>query len=567
MNDSRKARVEIDASSTKLDRGLKEAQASMRRFGREQEREARRAAKVAEKEAKARDRAHSEFFKGAKRRVGEKVTESALGFVTSTVEDLAGFERTLARYQIATGKSSAEMGRFRAEILATASATGVAHGEILSGTQAYVDLTGDVDGARAAMMTFARVAQASGSSVSDIATASATLRQAGIPAEQLEATFSGMIMQGKAGAVTLRDFANELTKIAPRWAKFNEGTTVTGIAQMGAAFQVARQGFKGSSEAATGLEALMGSLEMNADKFAKAGVKIFDTHKSGGKTVKTFRAFDQIISSIEKSKLVRDPQALAKAFGSKEAAQAFDMIHRARTEMNANGGTLWGDLVKAGQDVKAVGRDFETYLNSPAGRLERTFAALKVCIAEAFTPERIDAFAKKIESLGDKLGPIIGFVGKYGGGALGAFQEAGESAHELIFGDPDMPSIMEMATDPNARRRGEAVKAYKKAFMDIHLDSDAGLGVERSGSGALGRAILHSQATGEGAVGRRGAAEEFFKQTGFVTPSQFNAQVIAELRKMTALLADGKPIVVKTDSNVAAKTVANAPVNRQPRHR
>lgn len=331
--------------------------------------------------------------------------------ITSLVSGVFDLEDGLSRFQIATSKTNAEMSAFRAQILGVSKATGVSAADILNGAQSYVDLTGDVKGAQAAMSSFARISQASGATVADVAAAAAAMQQSlGIDSKDIEAVFSGMIMQGKAGAVSLKDFAKELSALAPRWAKFAGGSTAEGVAQMGAAFQVARQGFGSASEAATGLEALMGAITQNAGKFEKAGVKIFSKSKNG---TKSLRSFDQIIASIGNSKLMKDPTALAKAFGSKEAAQAFDMLKRARSQMDATSGkSLWQSLIDAGKDTGAVQRDLDTRLQSTAGKLQLAFNTLKVAVAEAFTPERIEKF---VSALGKALAfaaKLVGYIEK-----------------------------------------------------------------------------------------------------------------------------------------------------------
>lgn len=324
--------------------------------------------------------------------------------LTDMFGDMLAFEKNLTRFQITSGKTGAEMATLRSSILAVSKATGVAQGEVLAGASTYVDLTGDVKGAEAAMNSFARIAQASGASVADVSTATAALQQSmKLDPKDIEAVFSGLISQGKMGAVSLKDFAGELSALAPKFAKFGGGTGNAAILNLGAALQAARQGFGSASEAATGLEALMGALATNGKKFAAAGVKIFNVDKKG---VKTFKSFDQIINAIGKSKLAKDPTLLAKAFGSKEALQAYDMLVR-------NKGML-AELAVAGRDAGAVQRDLATYQESSAGKMEAAWNRIKVALAEAMTPDRIEKFATAITKLSDLLIGVIGLVEKLG---------------------------------------------------------------------------------------------------------------------------------------------------------
>lgn len=328
---------------------------------------------------------------------------SALSGVSSTVgdavSDVFNFERTLSRFGIASGKSGAALDALRASITAISRDTAVSRAEILAGAQTYVDLTGDVTGAEAAMNSFARIAQASGASVSDVATATAALKESmKLDPKDIERVFSGLIMQGKAGAVSLKDFAGELSSLAPRFAKFGS-SGVEGIANMGAAFQVARKGFGSASEAATGLEALMGSFAQNAKKFKKANVQIFNVGKDGKKT---FRSFNEIIDAIGNSKLAKDPALLTDAFGSKEAEQAYQMLAKNRKELEG--------IYQAGLDAGAVQRDLATYQESAAGKIEKAMNAAKLSLAEAFTPERIEKFANAAAKAAGWFADIVGYV-------------------------------------------------------------------------------------------------------------------------------------------------------------
>jgi TP901 family phage tail tape measure protein len=334
--------------------------------------------------------------------IGSGIGISAGMGIAENINSIRDFERNLVRLQIAAGKTPAEMGKIRDSIMDVSKSTGIAAADILAGTQTYVDLTGDVEGATAAMTAFARISQASGSSVSDVATATAALRESmKLDPGDIEAAFSGLIMQGKAGAVSVKDFAGELASLAPQFAKFG-GSGLLGIADLGAAFQVARKGFGSASEAATGLQNLMTALSRNADKFEKAGVKIFDKDPKTG--AKRFRGFVDILDGISNSKLAKDPTLLTKAFGSVEAQQAFDMLRSNREELEK--------IYAAGQDAGAVQRDLDAFLQSSAGRTDVAMNNLKIAIAEAFTPERIKAFVDVIETAVSGISKLIDGLSK-----------------------------------------------------------------------------------------------------------------------------------------------------------
>jgi hypothetical protein len=221
-------------------------------------------------------------------------------------------------------------------------------------------------------------------------------------------------VQGKKGSIELKDLAQEMASVAPSFAQFAGGTGVEGMTEMGAALQFIRQGFGGSAEAATGFRALMVSLNRNADKFQKAGVQMFDKDPATGEL--RLRKFRDLVMEIGDSPLARDPTKLTKAFGSDEAKRAFDQLW-------ANRDALAG-LVEESQNAKAVQQDLDRYMQSDAGKVKKAWEEAKNALAEAFTPERIQAFVaalvKAAEALGwvvDKADAVISTAEKAGRGA------------------------------------------------------------------------------------------------------------------------------------------------------
>ncbi|MFN0248622.1 MAG: phage tail tape measure protein [Kofleriaceae bacterium] len=450
--------------------------------------------------------------------------------------DMLAFEKGLTRFQIASGKTANQVNLLREEINRVSRETGVGRDQILAGAQTYVDLTGDVKGAETAMRSFSKISVASGASMGDIATAAAALQQSlGLESGDITAAFSGLIAQGKAGAVSLKDLAGELSSVAPRFAKFGL-TGVEGVASLGAALQVARQGFGSASEAATGLEALMGALAQNSAKFQAAGVKIFNVGKDGRKT---FRGFAAIVDSIGRSRLAKDPTLLAKAMGSKEASQTFDMLTKNRA--------LLDDLVTAGQDRNAVERDYLTFQTSAAGKIEKAFNAAKISLAEAFTPERIEKFANALVKI------------------LGLVSDIVEGISE-VFAPIDMDSLRANAlavkdsqgNDVSTRKQQLARAVDLAGASDARLESGGFTREQRDQ--AVSR--LFTEALDFSEEIRRGMALQESIRAG---QGREGAALVAGItRQLTEALAKAN-IQVNLDGSNVAKKVDQAPVHRQGR--
>ncbi|MBA2718934.1 MAG: phage tail tape measure protein [Chloroflexi bacterium] len=511
--------------------------------------------------------------------------------IASGIKD---FEKNLVRLQIAAGKTPAQMDAMRQAILDVSKATGVSNDDILAGTQAYVDLTGDINGAEASMSTFARVAQASGASVADVASAAAALKQAGVGMDQMEATFSGMITQGKAGAVSLKDFAGELSKLAPRWAKFNEGMTTNGVSQLGAAFQIARQGFGSASEAATGLQATMGALTLNARQFEAAGVKVYDTHKDGSKTLRTF---EQILGSIEQSKLIKDPTLMTKALGSSEAEQTVAMLLKSRQAL-AGTTSEYDKLIAAGMDAGAVQRDLSTYLTSSSGRMEIAMNNLKVAVVEAFTPERIAAFVNMVEKLAEGIGSVVSKIGEIRDSISGktATKANPHSAYshvkkERSFWDLGTGSPLEGINDARDTMQyqkqranmatvvGYPGDAARKEIQQEGFYNKSSASIEAGGSTQekIRRAVMESYAgnsydvrdSNSGYAERRRAGEKYLEGEGVSTAKKneiYMQQLAENFRALPGRIAEAirdAPPTIKMDSSKVSTATDNAPAQRR----
>lgn len=393
MSDTR-ANIEVTASSNRLAAGLRKAMGMVNTFSRG----------VGASMKKIGESSAGSFVGN----VGANLAGRGMDFVSEQAAQVRDFESSLTRYGIAAGVGRAELAALGKTIRDTSDATGINANEIARAAGVYFDLTSDSKGAGTAMQTFARIAAATGSGMEDIAKVGAAMSDSlGITADEMEGVFGSLIAQGKAGKIGLKDMAAEFTSLLPKFSRFKGALGAQGMVQLGAAFQVASKGFGTASEAATGLEALMGALSQNAAKFK--GVKIFDVDKKTG--VKTFRNLHDIIVDIGNSKLAKDPTKLSKAFGSKEAEAAFFQLNKLRG--------MYDEVARAGTEgAQSVGKDFETWIESPAGKIERALERVKNKIAEALTPERIEAFAEGVEDavrhvtdLADGLGKVFGFLG------------------------------------------------------------------------------------------------------------------------------------------------------------
>lgn len=426
---TRPARIEITADSRSLTAGLRRASSQVAGFAATSARVVGRyggaSAVVLGQTAlggvRAAGRGVVAVGKASRKAAGQAVMGAAAigtAALVSAAADVRDFEETLQRLGQSADRTPAQMAAMRAEVRRASRDTGVASNEILNGAKTYVELTGDLDGAQKMQRTFAEVTQASGAQMTDVSSTAAAMQDAlKIDPSQMEAAFSALIVQGKAGSVELKDMASEMASLAPTMAGFAGGTGLAGLRQLGAALQVTRKGFGSASEAATGMVSLTTSLKKHAGTFQAAGVKLFTVDKKTG--VKTFRNFADIVKEIGASKLAKDPAKLAKAFGSVEALRTF-------TELNRNA-ALYDELIKKGADVGAVQRDLTAYLASSPGKMAKAWNNMKEAIAAALTPERIKAFADAMVSVASAINTVVAGIDRIG-------KKVGDAWGEIIFG-------------------------------------------------------------------------------------------------------------------------------------
>lgn len=561
-----RAEIEIVANDSRLASGLARAASKMevwavgiaRRTGRVMS-TAWSALKFANKK--------TEFSATAKDAVAQgagNLMSAGVGNLIEAANGVRTFERNLVRFQITANKTPASMRAMRDDINAVSRATGVAKDELLAGGQAYLDITGDVDGAGKAIGSFARIAQASDTQMGDIANAAAAMQDSmHIDPSEIEAVFSGLINQGKAGAVTLKNMAGEFPALLSKFARFGV-TGKEGVGQLGAMFQVVRKGFGSAEEASTGLQAMMGGMIKHADRFAKAGVQIFDVGKNG---VKTLRPMSKIIEEIGKSDLAKDPQLLNKAFGRGEGEQAY--------QMGKNHLDMLRQQEEAYRDVGVVERDLAAFTTSDAGRMDLALNRVKVAIAEIFTPERITSFTNAVEGLADKIGTVADGVGRIGEG-FGKLFGLGASIRGQLSGNGNgfdagvvrdrMMGVVN-AKSPAERKRAELL--YKSALAN-HVGYDKSVDYitggeinDRSSPESLRRAVFarfSKTKSLEGGMGEHDAGKTYLTGAGFKSDQQqldFLEKTVTELvKQQTDAIAKTLKDGLDWTANVKAQTDA-----------
>lgn len=383
MSDA-KAKIEIEATSSRLPAALRAALSKIKNFGEE-------VGKVGAGVVKSTALG---FVHG----VGMAVANRGLDLMIDQGKKVIDFQRELTRLGIDLNKQPSEMQAIGQGIRQISSEVGLGADKVLEAGRDYADLAGLEAFTMERMSLIARAAQASGSDVKDMAALMFTLTEnMKVPDNQLEDTIGGLINQAKYGSIHFRELAKELVALGSVYSQFGV-VGREGAIQIGAQMQLARHGFASASEAATGILRIYRSLPQHASKFAKAGVDIW---MPGSKT--NLRPFEDIIHQIQKSKLSLDRELLIKSFGRTEGERFYQVLTRLTAE--------YDNMKRAGEVNGTVARDLATYTESSAGRIDVAVERIKNGFAEALTPERIDQIVGGIEQIAAAMPSIVSAIG------------------------------------------------------------------------------------------------------------------------------------------------------------
>jgi len=399
----RNARIELTAGTAGMDRGLADAKRKMRTFEREETRAAKAMAADTERAQKKSQALWANRGGRGVSMLGAGVSMALGGDIVSQLSDavhgVADFERELTRFQVDAQLSGQKVGEFRDQVMAASEATGQSRAAILQGAHAYQILTGDADSAAKSAALFAEVANASGASMDDIAASAASMHNnLGLNADDFRKGFDVLLSMGHKSTVELRQFGAEMNRLTPLIKDFGSGSNMDKLAEMAASLETAAPAFKGSRDeqaaAAEGMQQLLLTMRKprTEEAFSQLGVKIWTIDPKTKEHV--LRDWLDILGDIKRK--VPDKFVLQAAVGGK--GQAFmaleEMIDNYQKLVDLKNGALGSDQ---------VAKDNATYMASTTGRLELAWTHIKNAIAEALTPDRIDAFANAVLSAASAL--------------------------------------------------------------------------------------------------------------------------------------------------------------------
>jgi TP901 family phage tail tape measure protein len=353
--------------------------------------------------------------------------------------DALKFDDALTMLDISSKGAMGSMDAVRSRVLAVSRATGVSKEELVAGSAAFVALTGDGKLASESMETFARVQKATGAAMEDIVGAAASINeQLGIQGPEFERAFSILVAGGKAGKIELKDMASLMASLSAQYKQFGASQGIGGLATIGSAFQITAKNFGSASEAATGLEALMTSLLQNSKQLKKEqGIDVFE--EDG----KTLRSLEAITSDIA-GKNLNAAQTLA-LLHRKEAVNTFNALRDNRGQ--------WEEIRQATINANDIQEDYDKRQASSSAKVAKLWNDIKITIAEAFTPERIEAFVAALKGAVELAAELGGWIKELTDGEKGKVaQMEGDDALQAALdkgGSVDAIAAAEMPEEPS----------------------------------------------------------------------------------------------------------------------
>lgn len=400
-----------------------------------------------------------------------KLATRGLDFMVEASKDVFDFERKLTRLGIAARIGKDGLDQVRKAARETAVTTGVDASVVLDSARAYVDLAGAQNSSIEKMRILARAGQASEAEGKDLAGMMYQLtRSMKVADDQMEDTMGGLINQAKDGAIEAKQMASEFAGMMPIFARFGV-VGREGAIQLGAMYQVTRDGFDSAAQAATGMIRLMAGFQRHASRFEKFGVQVF---KPGSK--RDLRDLSDIMDQVKKSPLSKDIEALIRAFGRSEAWRTAELLAEAPDRLK--------ELEQAGRENGVIAKDLATMTESASGRIDIAIQKMKSGFAELLTPERIDQIVSGIGQIANAMPALMHAIARVADG-FGAFVHMVTRAKARLVGDSKYKTtdreqaLLEGLQNEKEGRRVYWTPAERAEAMNIKkrkADYDAAIG-------------------------------------------------------------------------------------------
>jgi TP901 family phage tail tape measure protein len=334
---------------------------------------------------------------------GAKIAGAAVAGIGAkqSITRFAETERAMTRVGI-TGEGTAEQVAAATQSLRQlAFDTAQPFDKIVAGMNALVSAGMNFESAMKTIPAIAKVAQATGSDMSETATtADAAMQHMAISAGGMDKAFDSLAAAGKAGKFEFKDMARYLPSLLPA-AKAIGYTGQEGLERVAALLQTIRAGTGTSEEAATALSNIFQKMESEetAKKFSKMGVNLrkeMDLARAKGEDlVQTFLRLTEKALKGDMSKLPQLIGDLQFGTGIRSALQLIDKYKEVRTTMKGAAGSI-------DKDFKRVLGDTQTQIDQSKESIDRLTSSVGRLLGVSFNQSGLPNVIKRIADAADR---------------------------------------------------------------------------------------------------------------------------------------------------------------------
>ncbi|MDD5305199.1 MAG: hypothetical protein PHS14_19030, partial [Elusimicrobia bacterium] len=301
---------------------------------------------------------------------------------------------------------------------------GFSGGEALAGLEQWTNITGDLEAGRGILAELGQTALATGTSLDDLAAASANafiplkdaIPDAKARMEALRNTIRATAGMGAVGAVEIKDLASEMAGLAAQAGKFAGGPEAV-MRQSVAMAQAARQrgGADSAAEAVTSVARFGSDVMTKQKELRRMGVEVF-TDK--GHT-KLRSQKDIMVDVLEKTH--GDLGKIGELFGERSirAVQGFSPLYNQAEAAKKGSGKAavlaeFDRLEKSTLSDKDVNERAEALMKSPSMQFKETMKDLNAQLGTEFIP----IVGEMVKALKDATPQIVA-IGKAAAGIAG----------------------------------------------------------------------------------------------------------------------------------------------------
>lgn len=316
------------------------------------------------------------------------------GTMYAAVKSAAAMEGRLVRLGITAEKSDAEIRKLNESIYAVSQerSINIEPSELTAAVEQIVEKTGDLDLAEKNLRNIALAISAAGVEGNDAGKMIGDMfEKFGIreSADMLKG-LDLMTNQGKTGAFTLRDLAQQGERVTSAYAALGR-QGVGALGEMGALLQMIKKGVGSPEQAATALEAFVRALNdaQVRSKLEKSGIQLIDPEDP-----KRLRSAVDIMKDVIKVSK-GDLKNISRVFNA-EAQRAFSAVS---IEYKQTGGF---ESIESYLNAQSDGKTLIEDSARAAATFERAVTSLKTAVSKFSN----DVLAEPIKELADALNKI-----------------------------------------------------------------------------------------------------------------------------------------------------------------